>query len=253
MIDIIFSIDWKEYFSSPDNILEGIKIIFTIIGGMFALIQWHRSNKIKRADFIRELINIFYGDDENRRWIYIFDYEDEADERKVLKRLDAYLWQRVAKTPRNQKEQSALRKQDIPWDSNKKADQINDDYRDIMRFLRTSHEEETLDKFLFFANYLCYLNKMHFLTKKEFSFFKYDMRNLVLSSRLSRYRNYVRYLEENPVNDLSCESNEADKRSHESQESKEHSKPQRKKRYCIYPYIFLDKYIKKEKRRFANE
>lgn len=48
-----------------------------IIGGIFALVQWVKSNTYKRAEFINSLVTTLRNDEEISSIIYMFDYDSE--------------------------------------------------------------------------------------------------------------------------------------------------------------------------------
>lgn len=55
--------------------LEVITLIFIVIGGVFGLIQWNTGNRIKRAEFIAELINKLRFDEDNSKMAYLIEYD----------------------------------------------------------------------------------------------------------------------------------------------------------------------------------
>ena len=55
-------------------ILNIVSLIVVIIGGIFAFVQWRKSLKLKKAEYIKELIDKIRSDSEIRDIIYTFDY-----------------------------------------------------------------------------------------------------------------------------------------------------------------------------------
>ena len=55
-------------------ILNIISLIVVIIGGIFAFVQWKKSLMLKKAEYIKELIDKIRSDPEIREVIYTFDY-----------------------------------------------------------------------------------------------------------------------------------------------------------------------------------
>lgn len=58
-----------------DNWLTLSSIILVIIGGIFALVQWMASNKIKRAEFINQIIDKLRFDKDMAKTMYVVDYD----------------------------------------------------------------------------------------------------------------------------------------------------------------------------------
>jgi hypothetical protein len=58
-----------------DNWLTLCSIILVVIGGMFALVQWIASNKIKRAEFISQIIDKLRFDKDMVKTMYMVDYD----------------------------------------------------------------------------------------------------------------------------------------------------------------------------------
>lgn len=67
-------VNWFIALNGADYI-DFAMLIVTIIGGAFALLQWVKSNRNKRAEFISGLIEKLRGDEEIDRTIYLFDYD----------------------------------------------------------------------------------------------------------------------------------------------------------------------------------
>ena len=67
-------IEWFIGLTGADYI-EFATLIATIIGGVFALVQWQKANKTKRAEFINSLIEKLRDDKEIAEMVYMFDYE----------------------------------------------------------------------------------------------------------------------------------------------------------------------------------
>ncbi len=58
----------------PREQLQLISIFLAICGGIFALIQWKRSNKIKNAEFINNIVEKLRFDKEISRVRYVIEY-----------------------------------------------------------------------------------------------------------------------------------------------------------------------------------
>ena len=59
-----------------DGYLNAVYIVLVIIGGIFAGIQWHVSNKIKRAEFIDDIIAKLSFDKGLARTMYMIEYSN---------------------------------------------------------------------------------------------------------------------------------------------------------------------------------
>jgi hypothetical protein len=57
-----------------DNLLNLLSIIPIIIGGIFALIQWNSQNKIKRGEFLNQIISKIRFDKKMAKTRYLIDY-----------------------------------------------------------------------------------------------------------------------------------------------------------------------------------
>lgn len=69
-------IAWFNALSGGEYI-DFAMLILTVVGGAFALIQWKKTNKIKSAEFINELVEKIRGDEEISKTVYLFDYNPE--------------------------------------------------------------------------------------------------------------------------------------------------------------------------------
>ena len=52
-----------------------ISILFAVVGGAFAFVQWHNSIKLKKSEYIYKLTEIIRTDKEIREIIQVFQYE----------------------------------------------------------------------------------------------------------------------------------------------------------------------------------
>ena len=52
-----------------------IYILFAVVGGAFAFVQWHNSIKLKKSEYIYKLTEIIRTDKEIREIIQVFQYE----------------------------------------------------------------------------------------------------------------------------------------------------------------------------------
>jgi hypothetical protein len=60
-----------------EDILSLITISLTCIGGVGALFQWDRTNKINRAKYINELTDKIRSDDDIRETLYKLEYDEK--------------------------------------------------------------------------------------------------------------------------------------------------------------------------------
>ena len=58
-----------------DNILTLISIVFAMVGGIFAFHQWNISNKIKRSEYINQIIKKLRFDNEMTEAMFIVEYD----------------------------------------------------------------------------------------------------------------------------------------------------------------------------------
>ena len=58
-----------------DNYLTLISILLVLIGGVFALIQWNSTTKLRKAEFIDNIINKIRFDKEMAETLYTIDYD----------------------------------------------------------------------------------------------------------------------------------------------------------------------------------
>lgn len=73
LIVIVFPLSEK----SISNICELLSIVFTVMGGIFAYKKWDESNRIKRAEFIKQIIEKLRFDENMVKVMYKIDYEDK--------------------------------------------------------------------------------------------------------------------------------------------------------------------------------
>lgn len=62
---------------SVTDYIDFFMLISVIIGGIFALIQWTKANRNRRAEFIHSLIEKLYNDEDIASTIYLFEYDYE--------------------------------------------------------------------------------------------------------------------------------------------------------------------------------
>lgn len=60
------------------TIYETLFLLLTIIGGFFALLQWRQSNKLKRAELIKESIEKTRDDSDVVQVLYSIDYGENG-------------------------------------------------------------------------------------------------------------------------------------------------------------------------------
>lgn len=56
--------------------LEIVSLVFTVIGGIFIYIQWQKSIKTKRAEFIHQILDKLRFDEDLLEATYILDYNE---------------------------------------------------------------------------------------------------------------------------------------------------------------------------------
>lgn len=59
------------------DIISIVSAVFILFGGLFTFIQWRKSVRIKRADYINELTEKIRSDEDIKNIIYLFEYDDE--------------------------------------------------------------------------------------------------------------------------------------------------------------------------------
>lgn len=64
---------WLNNLSGTDYI-DITMLILTIVGGMFALIQWNEANKTRRAEFVNRLVEKMRDDEDIVKITHMFDY-----------------------------------------------------------------------------------------------------------------------------------------------------------------------------------
>ncbi|MBR4425537.1 MAG: hypothetical protein IKS66_06300 [Oscillospiraceae bacterium] len=82
------------------DIISGISLLITIVGGFFALYQWRRNIALKRASYINDLTEKIRTDPDIHGIVYLLDYNQEwynaefhesgEQERKVDKTLSFF-------------------------------------------------------------------------------------------------------------------------------------------------------------------
>ena len=60
-----------------DNILSLITLVFAVVGGVFAYMQWRKSTKLKCAEFINEIMKMLRFDKEMGKALYLIDYNHD--------------------------------------------------------------------------------------------------------------------------------------------------------------------------------
>lgn len=60
------------------DIISIIALILSVVGGIFSLFQWRNNNRLKRAEFIRELTEKVRTDDDIKEVMHIIDYNDKV-------------------------------------------------------------------------------------------------------------------------------------------------------------------------------
>ena len=62
---------------SVDNVLSALSVILAIVGGFFAYRQWTAANKIKRGEFIDQIIKKLRFDKNIAKTMYMIDYDHD--------------------------------------------------------------------------------------------------------------------------------------------------------------------------------
>lgn len=68
-------------FSDP-SVVDIIQLIFAIIAGCYALYLYRQSNKAKRNQFVIDVFDRLYSDNEIRKILYVVDLEKDTSEIK---------------------------------------------------------------------------------------------------------------------------------------------------------------------------
>lgn len=74
MEEVLLSMKFDTSFSISD-IIAGLTFLSAIIAGIFALVQWNKNMKIKRAEYVKSLMVEMRSNDEIA--IYLFDYNNQ--------------------------------------------------------------------------------------------------------------------------------------------------------------------------------
>ncbi len=59
------------------DIISIVSAVFILLGGLFTFIQWKKTVRIKRADYINELTEKIRSDKDIKNIIYLFEYGNE--------------------------------------------------------------------------------------------------------------------------------------------------------------------------------
>lgn len=75
-----FIVDLFQIFKNTDNwmlenVIELISVVLIAIGGFFALFQWFSANRIKRTEFINQIIERLRFDEEMVATMYMIEYD----------------------------------------------------------------------------------------------------------------------------------------------------------------------------------
>jgi len=60
-----------------DNWLTLISLLFIVVGGLFAYAQWRKDQRIKRAEFIRPILEKLRFDEELSKTMYMVEYGED--------------------------------------------------------------------------------------------------------------------------------------------------------------------------------
>jgi hypothetical protein len=61
--------------SSIELILEIVTLVFVVVGGLFGLYQWYHSNRIKRSEFMLQIMEKLRFDELIVETMYMFEYK----------------------------------------------------------------------------------------------------------------------------------------------------------------------------------
>ena len=73
--DIVLAQSSSSWFGFFDKILTPISILITILGAIYALYQWYISNKIKQAEFLRQINEDFRSNETIKEAFYAVEYD----------------------------------------------------------------------------------------------------------------------------------------------------------------------------------
>ena len=83
-----------------ENSLSLITILFAVLGGVFAYAQWRKSIRLRRSEFINQIIEKLRFDEDMVKAVYLIDYNDdwyherfhdESQEEILIDKLFSYL------------------------------------------------------------------------------------------------------------------------------------------------------------------
>lgn len=132
-----------------EHIGEIVTVVLAAIGGIFALLQWKKSNDYKRADLINGLINKIRDDKDIAKIMDIIDWNDGL-------KYDGEF--------------------SISPDSN--AYEIMEHDENLFQKI-----DSTLSHF----SYICYLNKLHVFKRVDMCVFDYEIKRIFDNPEISNY------------------------------------------------------------------
>lgn len=134
---------------TTDNILQIVTILFTVIGGFFALCQWKKANQYNRSEYVGKVITKLRDDEDISFVMELIDWDDG-----------------------------------FYYDSKFHfSDQMKDHYVAIQEDQLFQKIDKTLSHF----SYVCYLLKNEILTVKDMAFYEYALRRLVDNPHICNY------------------------------------------------------------------
>lgn len=74
-IDNLFQIFMNTKNWTLENVIEFISIVLVAVGGIFALFQWFSTNRIKRTEFINQIIEKLRFDQKMVDTMYMIEYD----------------------------------------------------------------------------------------------------------------------------------------------------------------------------------
>lgn len=141
--------EWIKTLEFSDWI-SALSFIAVVVGGIFALLQWNKSNIYKRGEIVQKLIK---------------KVRDDEDIAAVMAMID---WD-----------------EDFYYDG--KFGFKNHSSRSSLHNISEEDLFDKIDKTLSHFSYICYLYFQHTLTKKDMRNFEYELRRLVDNEHISNY------------------------------------------------------------------
>lgn len=126
---------------------EAITITLSALGGMFALVQWKKSNDYKRAELVNELINIIRDNKTNSAVLDMIEWAE------------------------------------LVYDSKFKTKNT----RGIEGCDSSDQLTVMVDGVMAHFNYICYLKRLHIFKRKDMAVFDYEIKRLFDNNQVCNY------------------------------------------------------------------